>query len=575
MHRVVLTTILSLAALQAQEYTRGVGVYPGDPKQSWSPVLEPGSNQYRNLALHRPAYQSSSYDYSLTAQLVTDGIRETVMPRRIAVTGSQQGLLKKDERDRILDNNWMTTTDQRGKSVWLQVEIAGGASAPVIDALQVDGSVRAAQPENQEVTCTVSGSSDGQAWHELGRDAHMVHPVGELHAMISFQAPSRNRFYRVQFDNGRPLQWTVGEFKFLNKNRQVHVGGPFDFSSAWMSAGTGEEWVYVDLGARSQFDRVVMDWIRRPAEGVLQVSDDARNWTTLQPLNADEVKLSQPAEARYVRVLMTRAATLEGYVLSELEVWGHGGMVARPKPAAPAPALAGGGWKVQRDSQVKAPGEALSQAGFDDRDWVVATVPGTVLTSYLQCRRGPGPEFRRQPVHDLRIVLLRRFLVSRRIHAAGGGSRPDTLWLNFDGHQLEGGGLPQWRETGPHRRRVHARRASTSPGCCRPARKSALAVRVRRTPRPAAFKEKTFESPDKNGGALGADNPTFHASIGWDWIPTIRGRDTGIWNNVFLTVTGPVTIENPWVDTTLPLPDTSRADVADRSYARKITKRGP
>ena len=32
----------------------------------------------------------------------------------------------------------------------------------------------------------------------------------------------------------------------------------------------------------------------------------------------------------------------------------------------------------------------------------------------------------------------------------------------------------------------------------------------------------------QNGGALGADNPTYHASIGWDWIPTIRGRDTGI-----------------------------------------------
>ena len=51
---------------------------------------------------------------------------------------------------------------------------------------------------------------------------------------------------------------------------------------------------------------------------------------------------------------------------------------------------------------------------------------------------------------------------------------------------------------------------------------------------PGSVKEKTFDNPDKNGGALGADNPTYHASIGWDWIPTIRGRDTGIWNNVYL-----------------------------------------
>ncbi len=65
----------------------------------------------------------------------------------------------------------------------------------------------------------------------------------------------------------------------------------------------------------------------------------------------------------------------------------------------------------------------------------------------------------------------------------------------------------------------------------------------------------------KNGGALGADNPTYHASIGWDWIPTIRGRNTGIWGDVYVTVTGAVTLENPFVTTTLPLPDTSRADI--------------
>src|ERR1700690_4366635 len=98
MYRLLLTCVLSLAAVQAQEYTRGVGVYPGDPKQNWSPSLQPGSNEYRNLALHRPAYHSSSYDYNLTAQLITDGIKETTMPRRIAVSTSQQGLLKKNER---------------------------------------------------------------------------------------------------------------------------------------------------------------------------------------------------------------------------------------------------------------------------------------------------------------------------------------------------------------------------------------------------------------------------------------------------------------------------------------------
>jgi len=86
-------------------------------------------------------------------------------------------------------------------------------------------------------------------------------------------------------------------------------------------------------------------------------------------------------------------------------------------------------------------------------------------------------------------------------------------------------------------------------------------VRIEKNATPGSVKEKTYESPDNNGGALGADNPTFHASIGWDWIPTIRGRDTGIWGQVYLTQTGSVTLEDPAVTSVLPLPSISSADV--------------
>ena len=77
--------LLALATLAAQEFTRGVGVYPGDPKEYVGPTFAVDHNTYRNLALHRPAYQSSSYDYNLTAQFVTDGIKDTKLPRWVAV----------------------------------------------------------------------------------------------------------------------------------------------------------------------------------------------------------------------------------------------------------------------------------------------------------------------------------------------------------------------------------------------------------------------------------------------------------------------------------------------------------
>ena len=88
--------LLALMALtlHAQDYTLGVGVYPGDPKENFAPAMRIDTATYRNLALHRPAYHSSSYDYNLTAQLITDGIKETALPRWISTSTSQGGVFK-------------------------------------------------------------------------------------------------------------------------------------------------------------------------------------------------------------------------------------------------------------------------------------------------------------------------------------------------------------------------------------------------------------------------------------------------------------------------------------------------
>ena len=67
----------------------------------------------------------------------------------------------------------------------------------------------------------------------------------------------------------------------------------------------------------------------------------------------------------------------------------------------------------------------------------------------------------------------------------------------------------------------------------------------------------------KNGGVLGADNPTIHASIGWDWVPTIRGRNVGIYEDVYLSYSEDVTLSDPWAITDLDVEnkDFSKADI--------------
>ena len=81
--------LLLVSMLSAQDVTRGLGVYPGDPKQFFGPSMSIDSTTYRNLALRRAAYHSSSYDYNLTATLIPDGIKDTAMPRPIVLCFSR------------------------------------------------------------------------------------------------------------------------------------------------------------------------------------------------------------------------------------------------------------------------------------------------------------------------------------------------------------------------------------------------------------------------------------------------------------------------------------------------------
>ena len=563
MNRAFLLILLALS-LQAQNYTLGIGVYPGDPKENFAPSMRVDSTTYRNLALHRPAYQSSSYDFNLTAQLITDGIKETTLPRWISTSSSANGVFPKNEREYLFDGNWVTSVNLNGKNVWVQVELAGGAAPFEIDRVDLDGIVRG-NPEPEVWAMAVSGSDDGKTWIDLGHTGGMARPTGEIHPSVKFAAASHNRFFRVTLSDPRARQFTVNEINFFRSGKPVEIAGPHNFSSSWMAAGKGDEWVYVDLGAPCTFDRVVLSWIRRASEGAVEISDDANTWTSLTPLPAtgttDDLKVN--GHGRYVRVLMKKPATPEGYILSELEVFGKGGPV--PQPAlAPMPTatrldLAGGGWKIQRDSFVKADGATLSRPGFPDSSWMVATVPGTALVSYLNDGAIPDPNFgtNQDLISDSFFqadfwyrneFTLPPFFAGKNValHLEGVNWKADVFLNGEKLGRIEGGFMRGLYDVTS---KLHAG-------------KNALAVRIVQNAHPGSIKQRTYQSTDKNGGVLGADNPTYHASIGWDWIPTIRGRDDGLWGKVFLTASGPVTVEDPFVHATLPLPDTSRADVA-------------
>ena len=256
MKRASLILLLSCFALHAQNYTRGIGVYPGDPKEYTGAALVP-DNTYRNLALHRPAYQSSAYDYNLTAQLITDGIKEATLPRWIETSASSEGVLPKNERELFLDGNVVSSLSVTGDAPWIEFDVEGG-EPPELD--RIDLYLRKIHGRSLSGTCTytVLGSDDRANWKEVGRASgsewpDMGEPGPSFMRTIPFSAPANFRCYRVLLSAQNLRNWDVAELALFDKGEPVRVGGTEGFSSAWMSAGRGEEWVYVDLGTVSTF----------------------------------------------------------------------------------------------------------------------------------------------------------------------------------------------------------------------------------------------------------------------------------------------------------------------------------
>lgn len=561
----------------SQEYTLGIGKYPGNPGENFAPTLVAEKKQYHNLAYLRPAYHSSSYDYNLTAQLITDGIRDTREPMYIVTSTSKDGVLKKNEREYLIDHNTVTTVDFNSTSGWMQLELKGGDKLPVVDRIDLFARMRVDNAGPKGWKCTVLGSNDGTHWNELGSARDTVAP-GEMkpnqfgrifNPSISLTKPVSLRFYRVTFEAPSATNWSIGELTFFNQGKISEMEPSNYFTSAWMPAGNTVEWVCVDLGNESSFDRIQLFWIKRASEGVLQVSDDSRTWKEIRSLPqngalTEEIKLVQPAKGRYVRLLFPNLKGNTPFILSEMEVYGTGGFVAQPKPAPAADAanklyLSGGNWRIQRSSLVTASGELLSKPGFNDKEWVTATVPATVLMSYWNAGAVPDPNY-----GDNQLMISESFFNSdfwyRNEFMAPMQLKGGKQWLNFDGINWKADVYLNGKNLGKIEGAFHRGKFDVT-GLLLPGQKNVLAVLVHKNATPGCVKEKTYLSPDKNGGALGADNPTFHASVGWDWIPTVRGRNIGIWNDVFISRTGPVTIEDPYISATLPLPDTTFANI--------------
>jgi hypothetical protein len=246
----------------------------------------------------------------------------------------------------------------------------------------------------------------------------------------------------------------------------------------------------------------------------------------------------------------------------------------KAKVAAPATVLQPGpdgcqvlaaGWELVDATGRQLNGATLSQPGVDTHAWYDATVPGTVLGTLVE--QGVYPD----PLHGVNNLRIPDDLARRNWWYRVEFPTPDTkvgrlTELTFNGINYHAEVWLNGRRLGEITGAFIRGRFDVTEVLKRTGR-NVLAVRVWGPPHSGHAHEQSFlAGPGPNGGDMCFDGPTFFCTEGWDWIPGIRDRCTGIWQDVVLRTTGSVTIGDPQVVTELPLlPDLSRADLTIRA----------
>ena len=138
-------------------YTRGIGHYPGNPSEDFSPELKP-DDTYRNIALFRAAYQSSSHDYNLVAQLVTDGVITEKEPQYLDLI-TPDGKKPRREREWMIDHGPYSRNVTVGEDTYFQFSLNNYSKKA--DQIYMRGSVAYnADKANKGYEIICQGSND-------------------------------------------------------------------------------------------------------------------------------------------------------------------------------------------------------------------------------------------------------------------------------------------------------------------------------------------------------------------------------------------------------------------------------
>ncbi len=221
------------------------------------------------------------------------------------------------------------------------------------------------------------------------------------------------------------------------------------------------------------------------------------------------------------------------------------------------------GWTMREAPKVDTDGAHLSISAYNASGWMRATVPGTVLTTLVDDGVYPDPGY---GLNNLAIpeslnkqdYWYRNEFTVPASALSGGRAHSELIFqgINYSASVWLNGKLLGTMK-GAFRRGAFDVTAVLKPG-----QKNVLAVRISPPPHPGIPQEQSIlGGPGENGGFETLDGPTFVATEGWDWIPGVRDRNSGIWQPVTLHITHALKLGDAQVVTAFKNHDTSRAAI--------------
>lgn len=234
------------------------------------------------------------------------------------------------------------------------------------------------------------------------------------------------------------------------------------------------------------------------------------------------------------------------------------------------------GWTMfEEDCIVSSPTNIFADNFSAGENEFNATVPGTILQTLVDSGVYPNPYYGLNNFYIPDTICRKNWFFRTEFELGNLANKGENIQLVINGINYKADIWLNGKKLG-QTKGAFIRGYFDITNIVNKSGKNVLAIRVCPPPNVGiAHEESDRSGQGPNGGTMCLDGPTFICSEGWDWIPTIRDRNSGIWRDIEIKFTNSASIGDAFVKTDLNLPECNLAKisasvpVSNKSNAKK------